>query len=164
MEEYTRFRGTLGGFNRKDVCSWIESSAKEQQQTIQSLQQELTRLNRENEQLRQESLLLHAELTDYEELSLQESRRDRDQEQAEREHSLAMDEARALCAQLETDCAQARELLTRLDTAGRTAAQEQQEEMDRLSQVLDQLTRRLGQIRESFFDPVPLPAEESDTE
>lgn len=53
-EEIGRFRGALGGFNRRDVAQYIEKAAKEYQEQIEALQAQLEQERAEKAALSEE--------------------------------------------------------------------------------------------------------------
>lgn len=53
-EESGRFRGALGGFNRRDVAQYIEKMAKEHQEQTAALQAQLDQARKEKEALAEE--------------------------------------------------------------------------------------------------------------
>lgn len=53
-EEIGRFRGALGGFNRRDVAQYIEQMAKEHQKQVEALQAQLEREKAERAALAEE--------------------------------------------------------------------------------------------------------------
>ena len=48
MNELTRFRTALGGFNRSDVANYIEQSAAEHREKVKAMEAEIVRLQNEN--------------------------------------------------------------------------------------------------------------------
>ena len=90
--EEGRFRGALGGFNRQDVASYMEKTAKEHQEQLRKLQEQLDQARSEQEQLGREleELREQHEALGQQEAQTRESLNQRESALAERERTLAV--------------------------------------------------------------------------
>ncbi len=83
----------FGGFDREDVVSYIEKTAKETQEKLDALETENTRLKADNEQIEQALRTLHAQ-------TKQMKQEEQDQESLQQR----LDEAQARAAELAVRC------------------------------------------------------------
>ena len=139
MENFTRFRTALNGFNRVDVCNYIESSAQEHQKVIQSLRGELKQLQEEKDRMAREIILLRADMADYEELSAREASRSLEAQAFAQERSQTMSQVRDLCRQTEQFWTRARAMLEQTESAQAQTARQAAAWTTRLSDLVDQL-------------------------
>lgn len=139
MENFTRFRSALNGFNRIDVRNYIETSAQEHQKVIQSLRGELKQLQEEKERMAREMILLRADMADYEELSAREASRALEAQAFAQERSQTMSRVRDLCRQTEQFWTRARVMLEQTESAQAQTARQAAAWTTRLSDLVDQL-------------------------
>ena len=83
----------FGGFDREDVVSYIEKTAKETQEKLDALESENTRLKADNERIKEALRSLHAQ-------TKQMKQEEQDQESLQRR----LDEAQARAAELAVRC------------------------------------------------------------
>ena len=83
----------FGGFDREDVVSYIEKTAKETQEKLEALESENTRLKADNERIEQALRTLHAQ-------TKQMKQEEQDQESLQQR----LDEAQARAAELAVRC------------------------------------------------------------
>ena len=139
MEDFTRFRAALNGFNRADVCGYIESSAQEHQQVVRALRQEIQQLQSENGRMARELLLLRADMVDYEELAARESSRAQQDWEIARERSLTMSRVRDLCQQTAQFWTAARAMLEETETMQTQTARQAAGWTARFTELVDRL-------------------------
>ena len=139
MEDFTRFRAALNGFNRADVCGYIESSAQEHQQVIRALRAEIQQLQAENGRMARELMLLRADMSDYEALTAREAERTRQDRDAAQERSQTMSRVRDLCQQTAQFWTSARAMLEETEAMQAQTARQAAGWTARFSELVDRL-------------------------
>lgn len=151
-EGFSKFRTALGGFNRSDVFSYIEGSAKQGQKEQKRLKAENARLREENQRMRSNEITLRADMADYVELSKQEAIRGESDRLAALERKQTLDRANRLCRQIETFCDETDRLLSETSKQAAELQDKLAERTKRLAVLVQELRTGMEEASIVFLE------------